>query len=52
MDVAVVEPAPGPASDDFRSSVPDGRPPSRGSLVEPLPKDCMLPSLECGMSRV
>src|ERR1700749_3632251 len=49
---AAVEPAPGPASDDFRSSIVDGRPPSRGSLAEPLPSECMLPFLECGISRV
>lgn len=49
---AAAKPAPGPASDDFRSSMADGRPPSRGSLAEPLASECMLPSLECGKSRV
>lgn len=48
----VVEIAPGPVSEGFRSSMADGRPFSRGSLTGPLPTDCMLPSLDRGGSRV
>lgn len=46
-----MEPAPGPASDDFRSNMAVGRLASRGSLADPFPNECMLPSLE-GRSRV
>lgn len=49
---AVVEMAPGPVSEGLRSSMADGRPFSRGSLVDPLPTECMLPSLDRGSSRV